>query len=350
MADLSIIVPLYSAKEHIVALLESIDNLKHSKEVLLVDDGSPDDTFAYVNSYISKSGKNDYKLYQKENGGVASARNYGLACANGKFIMFADQDDLIQADVIDDSIEKLETWGGDVCFWSSARLFDNDQKPCDTVYEEGWIEQERIKKELIEHCLWGKKITCISSIGHLWCVLFSRKIIDKFNIVFRSIISYEDDFLFVFESLVHSKMVYLNPGIGYYWRANQNSLSNKVYIVPDRWKKQMKYKEYIYELVKDIGLQDQALINFEAKTIQISAYSIINERCNYNYFTFNEAYQIWKLLRKPEIYKYLRYNFSGHVDFGKWSGFHVRLLRKGHIFVSIVVTVLYTYFKSMRGK
>ena len=88
----SVIVPLYNSEQFIEKTLQSILSQTHnSLEIILVDDGSTDATYQICKVYILNNKHVHY--YKKENGGVASARNYGIKKSSGEFIAFCDHDD-----------------------------------------------------------------------------------------------------------------------------------------------------------------------------------------------------------------------------------------------------------------
>lgn len=91
---LSIIIPIYNVEKYISQCLDSIllHNLENC-EIILVDDGSTDNSTNICKEYE----KNNFfiKLYEKENGGAADARNFGLNVSKGKYIMFIDSDDYL---------------------------------------------------------------------------------------------------------------------------------------------------------------------------------------------------------------------------------------------------------------
>ncbi|WP_247608298.1 glycosyltransferase family A protein, partial [Providencia rettgeri] len=69
---------------------------KNFFEVLFINDGSIDDTEEIINNYLlNKSSSINFKIINKENGGVSSARNLGIQHANNKYVMFLDADDTI---------------------------------------------------------------------------------------------------------------------------------------------------------------------------------------------------------------------------------------------------------------
>lgn len=95
----SIIVPVYKVPEqYLKKCIESIMSQTLERiEILLVDDGSPDNCGAICESYAERDSR--IRVLHKENGGLSSARNYGCKAAAGKWVMFVDGDDWIESDI-----------------------------------------------------------------------------------------------------------------------------------------------------------------------------------------------------------------------------------------------------------
>lgn len=91
---ISIIVPIYKVEQYLRKSLDSIKNQTYKDfEVILVDDGSPDNSAAICEEYVSEDSR--FRLVRKENGGLSSARNAGIDNAKGEYITFVDSDDWI---------------------------------------------------------------------------------------------------------------------------------------------------------------------------------------------------------------------------------------------------------------
>ncbi len=100
MPKISVIVPVYKAEKFIVECVDSILKQSFSDiELILVNDGSPDNSGAICDEYALKD--NRIKVFHQENGGVCSARNKGLDNATGKYIFFVDSDDYIAEDTLE---------------------------------------------------------------------------------------------------------------------------------------------------------------------------------------------------------------------------------------------------------
>lgn len=96
---ISVIVPVYNVENYLRACVDSIiaqtyDNL----EIILVDDGSPDNCPAICDEYAEKDSR--IKVIHKENGGLSDARNAGLSVMTGEYLMFVDSDDLLPKNAV----------------------------------------------------------------------------------------------------------------------------------------------------------------------------------------------------------------------------------------------------------
>lgn len=95
----SIIIPVYNVENYIDKCLESILKQSYEKyEVIIVNDGSPDNSVDIINKYVKKDDR--FRLFNKENGGLSDARNYGVKQADGDVILFIDGDDYIDCDLL----------------------------------------------------------------------------------------------------------------------------------------------------------------------------------------------------------------------------------------------------------
>lgn len=93
----SVIVPVYNVEKYLSECIESIIEQDYSNlEIIIVDDGTPDNSGKIADDYAKKDGR--INVIHKTNGGVASARNVGMDAATGEFVLFVDSDDWISKD------------------------------------------------------------------------------------------------------------------------------------------------------------------------------------------------------------------------------------------------------------
>lgn len=122
--SISVIIPMFNSADSIIETLKSICKqtyLNYIKEILVINDGSKDDSPRLVVEYSAKSNI-PVSLITKENGGVSSARNVGLEKASGEWIAFCDSDDLWLEDKIEKQVKIINDSGLQVDFIGGNHL------------------------------------------------------------------------------------------------------------------------------------------------------------------------------------------------------------------------------------
>lgn len=120
----SIVVPVYNVEGYLDECVKSILGQTYGKlELILIDDGSPDDCPAMCDLWAKKDER--IKVVHKKNGGLSAARNVGLDEAGGEFILFVDSDDIIECNLVEKSLLRMEEDQTDGCFFKYA-LFNQD--------------------------------------------------------------------------------------------------------------------------------------------------------------------------------------------------------------------------------
>ena len=100
MGMVTVIIPVYKAENYLDECVKSVINQSYDDiEIILVDDGSPDNSGALCDKYAAQY--KNVRVIHKQNSGQSDARNAGLLVANGKYIYFLDSDDYITTDAID---------------------------------------------------------------------------------------------------------------------------------------------------------------------------------------------------------------------------------------------------------
>lgn len=119
---LSIIVPVYNVEEYLIDCLESVAKSieKIDAEVLLIDDGSTDNSGSMAKTFADSHNKFFY--YRKENGGLSDARNFGTARAQGKYLCFVDSDDLVKENMYENMLAAAEYHQADLTIVNVIRF------------------------------------------------------------------------------------------------------------------------------------------------------------------------------------------------------------------------------------
>ena len=98
---ISIVVPIYNVEKYLRMCLDSIEHQTYSNiEVLLINDGSPDSSGEICQEYVARDSRFHY--FEKENGGLSDARNYGIERSNGMYLTFVDSDDWLSLTYVED--------------------------------------------------------------------------------------------------------------------------------------------------------------------------------------------------------------------------------------------------------
>ena len=98
MKKISVIVPIYNTEKYLKRCFDSIlSSTYENLEVILVDDGSPDNSGKICDEYAARDSR--IRVIHKKNGGLSSARNAGLDIATGDYVTFVDSDDYIASDI-----------------------------------------------------------------------------------------------------------------------------------------------------------------------------------------------------------------------------------------------------------
>ena len=220
MTDLifSIIIPVYNAETTIRRCLDSFTNPRFSDyEILLINDGSTDNSDAICREYADVNSKICY--LSKENGGVSSARNLGLEQAKGEYVLFVDSDDYVSEDYFDVINQALTQRNPDLLMFGYRNF--------------GRISAERGTGEFYEDDEVGaaKRISFSMRqylFSSLWSKVFKRKIIENRGLRFSTDLSIGEDQLFIFSYAMHIQSIssidalLYNVDVG-----NENSLSRK---------------------------------------------------------------------------------------------------------------------------
>ena len=190
---ISIIIPVYNVENYILNCLKSVSSQTFKDfEVLLVDDGSTDESGSICDDYIKEDTR--FKIFHKQNGGVSSARNFGLDRAHGEWIYFCDADDILYdyaletlVDNIDDNVDS--TMGGYIRINNQGEIIEenNIDETINMSVEETLVDFYRGRFDMYN--------------GYIWNRLFRRSIIEKNNLRFREDIYIKEDGLFLVQYL-----------------------------------------------------------------------------------------------------------------------------------------------------
>lgn len=200
---ISLIVPIYNKEKYIKNCIESLISQTYKDiEILLIDDGSTDSSLKICNSYKIKDDR--IKVYSKKNGGVSSARNYGLNKMSGEKVLFVDADDYIEEDYVD-----------------TLNQYEEDFVVCSYLINENGIETKGISGNLTKTDKNDIYLTCLGKKYYSLMVgpctkLFKSKIIKDNKISFDESMNFGEDTCFVLEYIKRINSMKIIPYFGYH--------------------------------------------------------------------------------------------------------------------------------------
>lgn len=175
MDKISVIVPVYNVEKYIHKCVDSIINQTYENlEIILVDDGSPDNCGKICDEYSKKD--NRIRVIHKENGGLSSARNAGLDIATGEYIGFVDSDDYIATDMYEKLYECIQKEKSDMAICNFLYVDESylpiEHLNIDTSLKNETLKNTEIYYKFLEHKGWYF-ITAVNRLykKNIWSVL-----------------------------------------------------------------------------------------------------------------------------------------------------------------------------------
>jgi glycosyltransferase involved in cell wall biosynthesis len=214
---LSVIVPVYNVEKYLECCIKSILNQTYKNiEVLLIDDGSTDDSGMICERWALRDER--IKVFHKPNGGLSSARNYGLNRVNGELIGFVDSDDYILPSMYEELISLLSEYGCSVSLCAYNVQYDNMRRAVslDLDKKKTCIEGRYV----LDSMVFGKPYKFTYSV---WKFLYKSEAIN--NIRFDEGKLYEDT-TFDLQVLKDIKKVAITFNPLYVYRMRKDSIMN----------------------------------------------------------------------------------------------------------------------------
>lgn len=289
---ITIIVSIYNGEQYLRECIESIINQDYEKlEIILVNDGSNDNSLGIINEYKKKD--NRIIIINKKNSGVSISRNNAIDIAKGKYICFIDQDDIISKNYVSYYYYLIKKNNCEIATTPQPLKFFGDIK-----------ENKKIKDEV--SVITGEEAT-INMLYHKfviapWNKMISKDLIDKYNIRFEPTFFCGEGFAFSIECFVNAKMVALGNKKVYYYRIgdpNTGASKYSEYTINSSIKAQM----YIKDLLKTEKEKNawyfsnwhtycdcfNIMVGCKAKDKNPDLYLKLKDYCKRNAFVANKA-------------------------------------------------------------
>ena len=218
---ISVIIPCYNAARYLPECLASVSaQTLRDYEVIIIDDGSTDDTARIAESAAEEDGR--IRVIRQKNAGVSAARNAGLDCAAGEFVTFVDGDDLLAPDALEVMLNAASE-GVDMVI-CAHQTFDDAGREVVFVPETRWMD---LRGEAQRRAAALRLIEGDSVLNIMCNKLHRRALIERERIRLTPGLKIAEDALFNLEAvLAGNGMVYVNR-VTYRYRMHALSATHK---------------------------------------------------------------------------------------------------------------------------
>lgn len=235
MLKVSIIIPVYNASDSIRKMLDSIlAQTLNEFEVLMIDDGSIDESGRILDEYSAKDKR--FKAFHKQNEGVAMARQLGVDNAKGEYCIHADADDRIDPTMLEELYTEAKAKDADVVIADYFVCSKQGETVCKQQPSE--LSPEHVLQDMFDNKLFGS----------LWHKLVRTVLYKKYNARFFKGINHCEDLLIWVQLLQHQevKVSYL-PKAYYHYEVNDNSITR--HFTRKTYEMRLRFRDKLKELL-----------------------------------------------------------------------------------------------------
>ena len=257
---LSVIVPVYNVEEYLPTCIESILNQTFKDfEVILVDDGSTDESGQICDEYAKKDER--VKVIHKENGGLSDARNVGLLSSKGKYIAFVDGDDFIIETAFEKLMRKITIYDAEIVVGNEVRYISDSKKIKP--------KKRHLSTELVYTGIEFMKLCMEQGAMYLGVPynIYKRSLIIDNNLFFKKGILHEDLLWTPLVFLKANKVVYEDIDF-YMHRIRQGSITQSV----DKTKNGIDIINSCYELSEEFDKIDDVMARMVLNDFLVTMY------------------------------------------------------------------------------
>ena len=337
---LSIVIPLYNAERYIEDTINTIYEANSIEDVcfelLLVNDGSNDKTNEICRE-LQKAHDNICYL-EKKNEGIASARNEGLKAAQGKYVTFVDQDDML-IDGYKRYLDSLEHSNADFLMSNVTVLKDGILTKREAIDREGIISEETLT-DMTKNIIGGAGMFSMADANNrntvlpnsVWNCIFSMDFLTRNELLFHKYLDYEDDWIFIINALTRAEEVLLIPESYYCWKIIEGSASHSEKYIDNYYDKRKALVRWIIKTCKEHNCNDQELSRFESlmkyRTVLWALYNEYSRKPIDIHLTEREVQSV-------VVSEHPQYKEDYCIGFDRVDRFLIKMLCKGSVNMAV---------------
>lgn len=258
----SVIVPIYNVEKYIHTCIDSIlDQSFKDFELILVDDGSPDDCPHICDEYAKKDVR--VKVIHKNNGGLVSARNTGIKAATGDYICYVDGDDWIHCDLLKIMYEEaIVHFEPDMMVFGIAKKFNDHDEKIITDLADGIYEKQEMEKSIYPYMMYDNRKPFYKGLIFpvAWNKIYKKSLLLEHYCTDERIRMGEDN-AFVYECVWYSEKIFICNEILYFY----NQL-NSVAMTHTYDEKRFENNQFLFDYMgsRIVGISDTLDAQFNA--------------------------------------------------------------------------------------
>ena len=223
---ISVIVPVYNVDQYLSECLNSIIHQTYQNlEIILVDDGSTDDSGKICDQY--SNGDTRIKVIHQENKGVAAARNVGISNASGTYVAFIDADDWIEPDMFEDLRNQMGN--ADVITAGYWKNYTHSKDKITECLPAGTYCKEANIENVYHHMLYADNGNFDDTLASIWNKLFRLELVKTFYREINISLHYQEDTVFVYTYLLRCKSIVVTADAYYHYRIREGSAVSSEY-------------------------------------------------------------------------------------------------------------------------
>ena len=218
----SVIVPVYNVERFLRQCVESVLNQSCGDfELILVDDGSPDNCPRICDEYALKDGR--VRVIHKTNGGLVSARKAGCAVAVGEYVVCLDGDDYIAPNCLASFAKAIDAYSPDICVCGFYKAYSENEVKCLPFENAGFYDKKTIEKHIYPYLIENKYGRYFSA--SIWAKAFRREIYTEYQTSVDPRIKIGEDQCVVKPCVFRAESLYVIDECLYYYRQNDESMT-----------------------------------------------------------------------------------------------------------------------------
>ncbi|MBO4693990.1 MAG: glycosyltransferase family 2 protein [Clostridia bacterium] len=297
MAKVSVIIPVYNVEDRIGLCIESVTNQSYDNtEIVLIDDGSTDKSGIICDSYAESDAR--IKVIHKENGGVSDARNQGIKCSTGDYIMFLDGDDTLDTNTIESCINEIKNGDFDIAVFGYHMFLQKNnmaEYQNDVTYEAALLNNKQQVEQEFGYCYKKGVYDFITD------KIFKASIIKNNNLMFNGYFNTGgEDAVFMISLLPFINSIKITPYAFYnYYRRENESMTKSFH--PEKFSRYIRRLDILHDIMCKFNCPD---ISFLA-----------DEYCKYFLWSYEDLFLKSCKMNKFQRLHYIKNTYSKTPSF-----------------------------------